>query len=173
MRADWRRTIVALVALALAAGCGKKEPEGVEFLGGLHSYMTPGEARKALKADREGWQIVDQTKPLPSDTRPLFTTLSVEVKPVAHLGYGGDITLLFYNSRLLKAQFYPDDFKGYSAALGGHGVYFGGKLEDRSIPDRKVWIGKEADGRMYVGWEDLRLRQEMNDWIAKYGQAGQ
>jgi hypothetical protein len=88
-------------------------------------------------------------------------------------GFTGDLVLTFYNDRLMKSQYYVPKIKDYLAvAASDKQVSLGNDLSGGIAPHTHVWIGKEADGRTYLGMEDEILRQQMDDWILRYSQAG-
>jgi hypothetical protein len=81
----------------------------------------------------------------------------------------GRLVLHFYNDRLMRTQFFPQKMDEYRAALArGDSINFNDQQESFIDPATKVWIGKDANGAVYVGWVDKNLKAEMDDWIKKY-----
>lgn len=158
---------ITMLLLALAA-CSRPGPRSTPLFGELESYQSPGDIRHKLNAG-ERWQVINERVPLPTDTRPRFHTLHVRVREINHLGVPGELELYFFNDRLMRTFFYPVDLASYRAALGaGANIAFPREGSMRRDPATKIWVGKTAEGRSYVGWEDLNLLAEHNAWIAEY-----
>jgi hypothetical protein len=112
--------------------------------------------------------VIEDRKPLTSDTRPRFQIYTIAV-PYFHRGVQGRLVLHFFNDRLMRTQFYPQDIDAYESALfAQESVNFNDQKESFISPATKVWIGKDEKGAKYVGWVDKNLKAEMDDWIKKY-----
>jgi hypothetical protein len=48
------------------------------------------------------------------------------------------------------------------------GISFTRQGDARIEPTTRVWIGKARDSRSYIGWIDLELERQQEEWIEKY-----
>lgn len=143
--------------------------ERTKLMNGLESYMSIDEARGKLSA----WEVLEQRSLKPNDKRPPFNIYRVAVKSYSHLGVAGELQLEFFNSRLVSTWFYPEDFNRYIALLKNEeGIVFqesrDGTKEATTAPYTRTWTYKDYKELQYVGWEDTRLRDELNLWIKRY-----
>src|SRR5262245_49232703 len=104
----------------------------------------------------------------PDDKRPphSFIHLSGEFQD---LGNSGRLMLIFYNGRLMEAEFSPSGGNGYLSALRKSGAPM------PSAPGKDLRISRHTDFRyQYVQgtitcyWADTPLEQVWNDWVEKY-----
>jgi hypothetical protein len=175
-----RRFIKLAVSLAISSlllACGKKQeaevpkPDPTPLFKPAVSYWNFDKAQREFKL--KNWDTLEDRKPLVSDKRPPFRMLIIRVPSYQDHGFTGDLVLTFYNDRLMKTQYYVPKIKEYVTAAGGdQQVSLGNDLSGAIAPHTHVWIGKEADGRTYLGMEDEILKQQMDDWILRYSQAG-
>jgi hypothetical protein len=115
------------------------------------------------------WDTLEDRQPLVSDKRPPFRIVVIRVPDFKDHGFNGSLVLQFYNDRLMKTQFYVGDMKGYlRAAAASQQVSLGNDSSGHIPPHTRVWVGKEEDGREYLGMEDEILLQQMKDWIGRY-----
>ncbi len=162
-------TVVVVTALAVLLGCGKKsqdtlpKPEPTPLFKPAVSYWNLEKTKKELGL--QNWETVEDRQPLVSDKRPPFRMLVIRVPDYIDHGFTGSLVLWFYNDRLMKTQFYVPNIKQYANASG---ISVGSDMSGGISPHTHVWIGKEADGRTYLGMEDEVLKQQMDDWIVRY-----
>jgi hypothetical protein len=159
------------VLLVMALACGKKsdlpEPEPTSLFKPAMSYWSLDKAKHELRFN--SFDTIEDRQPLVSDRRPLFHLLVIKVPNFKDNGFTGDLVLWFYNDRLMKTQFYVPKMKDYlNVAASTQQAYVGGDNSGGIAPHTHVWIGKEQDGREYLGMEDEILKKQMNDWINRY-----
>jgi hypothetical protein len=131
------------------------------------SYWNFEKTRRELGYNN--WDTLEDRQPLVSDQRPAFRIVVIRVPGYKDHGFSGDLVLQFYNDRLMKTQYYVADMKGYlSAAAEDEQVSLGSDKSGHIAPHTHVWLGKEQDGREYLGMEDEILMQQMKDWISRY-----
>lgn len=157
--------------LAMLLACGKKsdepKPDPTPLFKPAVSYSSFEKTKHDLGL--KTWETVEDRQPLVSDKRPPFRLLVIRVPEYQDHGYTGSLVLWFYNDRLMKTQFYVPKVKEYLNAAGGdQQVSLGSDLSGGISPHTHVWIGKEGDGRTYLGMEDEVLSQQMKDWIERY-----
>ena len=76
--------------------------------------------------------------------------------------------MAFFNQRLIQTIFYPADFEVYLKNLArDRGIRFSVLKRTLSLfssnrlyPHTSVWVGRDHEGRDYVGWEDRKLANE-------------
>ena len=168
-----RTRVAAVLVLVLAsAACSKKDkpdPKPSELMSPLESYQSVKDVQGDLKIKGDAWEVIEDRKPLVSDTRPLFQTYTVALPTYFHRGVQGRLVLHFYNDRLMRTQFYPQDMDAYRSALEREDkLTFDDQQETFIDPATKVWVGKDDKGAKYVGWVDKNQKAEMDDWIKKY-----
>ncbi len=160
--------IVAVLLLTAAlAGCRSSGGTPSRLMGKTYSYQSLQRVQRVTGI--RTWQTLEDRRPLPSDTRPPFRILTISVAGYYDLGYVGELQMTFFNDRLMRVAFYPQDIEGYKRAVESEqGFQFsaeGGANVDR---DTHVWVGKDQNDRMYVGWEDKTLKREYDAWVRQY-----
>ncbi len=162
---------VILCLLLLAVGCTRKgegpSPKPSRLFKPTFSYWSFEKTKDKL--DLKNWEVLEDRRPLASDERPRFQMLQIKVSGYTDSGFKGDLVLSFYNDRLMKTQFYVADINEYvKAAQTEQNFGLGKDLSGEIAPSTHIWIGKEADGRSYLGMEDRVLTEQMKDWIRQY-----
>ena len=112
-----RNPAVACVAwlLCIAMACSSKGP--TVLCDGFQSYSSPQEVRNHLRASGIATPWRETTGGLPSsDPRPPFRTLSIS-GPYVLSGIEGNLELVFYNDRLISAQFSTQKGRDLLAAM--------------------------------------------------------
>lgn len=162
--------VVAVLAMTLACTRDPNQgpkPKPSRLFHPMFSYWSLEKVQK--KAGIDKWEVLDDRRPLSSDTRPKFHLLQIKVADYTDAGYKGDLVLWFYNDRLMKTQFYVADIKEYlKVAQEEQKFGLSSDLSGDVSPSTRIWVGKDADGRTYLGMEDRVLITEMNNWIMKY-----
>ncbi len=162
---------VILCLLAMTVACTRKgdepSPKPSRLFKPMFSYWSFEKVKDKL--DLKDWEVLEDRRPLASDERPKFQMLQIKVKGYTDSGFKGDLVLSFYNDRLMKTQFYVADIKEYvKAAQSDQNFGLGTDLSGEIAPSTHIWIGKEADGRSYLGMEDRVLTDRMKAWIRQY-----
>jgi len=171
--------ILILAAGPMAASCTALRPEtftdradvSSPLLGSLPSYATVDDIRQ--RHGSGAWTVVGNSHLPTGDPRPRFDMVRVSIPGYVHLGHRGDLELTFFNDRLSSAWFYPDDDRGYLAALARDGVEVAEsdwETEPAVVvaPYTRVWTTRDFRGRVYVGWDDSRLVEQQRRWIERY-----
>ncbi|ABF40162.1 hypothetical protein Acid345_1159 [Candidatus Koribacter versatilis Ellin345] len=175
-----RKTIViavAVVLLSLSLACSKKpvnpdepepqKPEPTPLFKPAMSYWSFDKTKQTL--GYTNWEIVEDRRPLVSDRRPPFRLVVIKVPNFKDGGYTGDLVLWFYNDRLMKTQFYVQNLKEYLPhAEGDQGMMMSNEGSTFISPHTRVWAGKDADGKTYLGMQDEILKNKMDDWVLRY-----
>ena len=164
---------LALVLLAVLCilGCrGKNEPKSTKLMPPLYSGYSQQKVQRELNLKPGDWEVLEDRLPLTSDQRPPFRILTISRQGFAKFGASGELVMTFYNDRLMTTLFYPTDLAALRMALGREaGISFSQQGDARIEPTTRVWIGKARDGRSYIGWIDLELERQQDEWIEKYG----
>ena len=170
---------VTITMVAVLLACGKKaseepplpKPDPTPLFKPAMSYWNFERTRREM--GYKTWEMVEDRRPLVSDKRPPFRLIVIRVPEFKDHGVTGSLVLWFYNDRLMKTQFYVPNMKDYLNVAGSdQRVSLGNEGSGGIPPHTKVWVGKEEDGRTYLGMEDQILKQQMDDWIVRYSQAG-
>ncbi len=122
------------------------------------------------KLNGGSFEVIEDRTPLPSDTRPAYRLLVISKKDARVDGQAGELVLTFFNDRLMTSQFYSADVAAARAAVEA-GERFSLSGGDAHIqPSTRVWVGKDENGRSYIGWIDKALQGEQDAWLKQYGQ---
>ncbi len=130
------------------------------------SYQSVAHVRRALAAP--SWEVVEDSHLGANDRRPRFDIYTVCLKGFVHLGQEGELSLHFFNDRLMESRFFPNDVDAFLAALANAGVDLRKQSEATAPPHTRLWTAMDYEKRKYVGWEDVRLADEMKYWIKRY-----
>src|SRR5512140_3447476 len=93
---------IILVLLAVTLACTRDPKEGPKpkpsrLFHPMFSYWSLEKVQK--KAGIKDWQVLEDRRPLTSDTRPKFHLLQIQVSGFTDGGFKGDLVLWFYNDR--------------------------------------------------------------------------
>jgi hypothetical protein len=160
-----------LLALACVPGCrGKDEFKPSKLIAPLASGYSLKKVQRELKLNSGDWEVLEDRRPLTSDQRPEFRILTISRQSFAKFGTSGQLVMTFYNDRLMTTLFYPTDMEALRSGLAREaGINFSTQGDARIEPTTRVWIGKARDGRSYIGWIDLELERQQDEWLDKYG----
>ncbi len=162
-------TVATILTLLALAACKKDEFKPSKFAGPLYSGQSLETVERKLDLKPGDWDVLEDRKPLSTDKRPMFRIFTFSKKDFPLLNTPGkDLILSFYNDRLMTVQFYPYNLDSFKSALQADGVSLSGEGDSFVAPSTRVWVGKDAQGKMYVGFMDKALEAEHDDWIRKY-----
>lgn len=170
-----KKLFLCTIALALcfAVSCkrkGEKDFKPSKLAGELFSGQSLQTAERKLDMMAGNFDIIEDRTPLPSDTRPPYRLLVISKKNARIEGQSGELVLTFFNDRLMTSQFYPTDLAAARSAVeAGQKLSLGGG-DSHIQPSTRVWVGKDQDGRGYIGWIDKTLQGEQDAWVKQYGQ---
>jgi hypothetical protein len=170
MNTRTKLAIALAVTSLLLASCNKEgKPKPSKMMGSLNSYQSLQDVERKLEWKPGEWQVVEDRRPLNSDKRPPFRMFTLVRKNWLQWRNAGDLQLTFYNDRLMIVRFYPQNLNSFTSALSAEdSVAFSPQGDSRIEPSTRVWIGKDEEGKTYVGWIDKVLQGEMDDWLKKY-----
>jgi hypothetical protein len=169
-----RRTIAAfaiLIALTLLAACHKKDEfKPSKLVDPLYSGKSLEAVERDLNLKPGDWDVLEDRRPLTSDKRPPFRIFTISKKEFPVLGVSGEkLVMTFYNDRLMTVQFYPYNLDSFKAALASQdSVGFSRENDAFVAPSTRIWVGKDLDKHVYVGFIDRTLQDEYEAWIRKY-----
>jgi hypothetical protein len=168
-----KRLILCAMALVLLASCKRKGDENKfhpsPLAGELFSGQSLQTAERKLAMMAGNFDVLVDRTPLPSDTRPPYRLLVISKKNASIDGQPGELELTFFNDRLMTSQFYSDHMAAARAAVeAGDKLSLAGG-EAHIEPSTRVWVGKDENGRSYIGWIDKSLQAEQDAWIKQYG----
>ena len=175
-----------LVAVCLIACGDVPEPAAgrhspLELISGFWSYQSIGETKNRL-GPAVRWSVLDDT-PVPArGSCPRFDTFRLAVPNWGHLGEPGELWLDFVNDALYSVSFFPDRPDQYlellkragtelerlprTSELGAFVAFLASPVTSRFAFSARTWKATAYTGRVYIGWEDPRIREEMHAWIA-------
>ncbi|MDT8067610.1 MAG: hypothetical protein ROO76_05520 [Terriglobia bacterium] len=169
-----RRLLILIVATVLLLGissCRKKNFEPSKFAGDLYSYQSLETVERKLDLKPDDWDVLENRKPLSTDTRPMFRIFTFSKKDFPLLNTPGqNLIMTFYNDRLMTVQFYPYNMSAFKSALAADGTTLSSDGDSDIPPSTRVWVGKDAQGKLYVGFMDKKLEAEHDAWMARYSQ---
>ncbi len=162
--------IFVLLILLCVPGCRtKNEFKPSRLMPPLASGFSLRKVQRELNLKSGDWDVLEDRRPLSSDKRPPFQILTISRPGFTRFGATGELVMTFYNDRLMTTLFYPMDLDGLRTALAREaGISFSRQGDTRIEPTTRVWIGKARDGRSYIGWIDLELERQQDEWIEKY-----
>lgn len=115
------------------------------------------------------WEVIeDSGQDSSSDSRPPFRIYVVRLRDFHHLGTSGELKLKFFNDRLMSTLFFPIDYNVYVQHLK---PIYPGMPEEKRVqmqPFTEIMQGSDYLNRRYVSWADIRLKDELRIWIARY-----
>jgi len=163
--------MIAAALVLSGSACKKKEFEPSKMVGPLYSYQSLETVERKLDLKPGDWDILENRKPLSTDTRPMFRIFTFSKKDFPLLDTPGkNLIMTFYNDRLMTVQFYPYNISAFKSALAGDGVNLSAEGDAHIPPSTHVWVGKDDHGQLYVGFMDKVLEAEHDAWMAKYSQ---
>ncbi|MGD0479780.1 MAG: hypothetical protein ABSA42_06385 [Terracidiphilus sp.] len=136
---------------------------------GLYSGQSLQKVEDELDLKAGSFEILEDRTPLPSDARPPNRLLVISKKNARLEGQMGELELTFFNDRLMTAQFYPADIAAARAAVEAAQKLTLATGEAHIRPSTRVWVGKDENGRGYIGWIDKSLQAEQDAWVKQYG----
>ena len=161
---------MALILL-LALSCHRSAEEKFQpspMAGKLYSGQSLETVERKLDMMAGNFDILLDRTPLPSDARPPYRLLVISKKNARIEGQTGELVLTFFSDRLMTSQFYPSDMPATQAAVQAVQQLSGS--EGHIAPSTRVWVGKDENGRSYIGWIDKTLQAEQDAWVKQYGQ---
>jgi len=170
----YKRLFCCAVALSLLfGGCrrkSEKEFQPSKLSPELFSGQSLQTVERKLTMMAGDFDILVDRSPLPSDTRPPYRLLVISKKNARINGQSGELVLTFFNDRLMTTQFFSADLAAARAAVEAAERISLSGLEAHIEPSTRVWVGKDENGRGYIGWIDKKLQAEQDAWVKQYGQ---
>ena len=133
---------------------------------GFESYLSLEEVIPRLPSSMKPVVLEDSSLSL-GDQRPPFSIYSISVRGFRHIGHEGELKLVFFNNRLQETVFYPANPATYLAALKTSGIAL---LDGQELRrgNTVIWQAVDYQRRSYIGWADIRLRDQSRRWISRY-----
>ncbi len=166
-----RLRFLILMIASLLAGCWSnplvepgaiaRTPATLRF--GLTSYASPDEVR-SIMGNMSPEVILDDSPP--TGDCPPYDQLWLAFKDQQDLGHSGELYVGFINGRLWTVTFFPDDYDSYVSALSESGTALNSQGEFSPSANVHGRTDTAFDGRWYVDWEDVRLSEEMGNWMS-------
>lgn len=134
----------------------------------IQSYVTVENFLRQLDARSLTYEL-KRPKATNSSTasHPPFRVTTVKIDRFSDLGYTGELYVAFFNDRLASVRFYTLDIDGYRGQLlsqKGIDILTGPFV----FGSTRIWSATDHMGKMYIGWEDVRLAEEFDLWIKRY-----
>lgn len=177
--------LIVLLLFVLILGCQDKDRfESIQTLAPLMDGIASYQSLDDFKVGRGAAYVLEVTHDGSDDfsgsnTRPPFKFETVVVRDFEHLGHRGSLEVTFFNGRLAQTFFFPKNFDQYLEVLSfqtGSDVtvldldHLQGSYGESMLiqPHVRLFAAKDFEGNSYVCWEDERLIEEINLWIATY-----
>lgn len=141
-----------------------------KLINAIESYWSVEDLESYLTKRSLAWDLKRGQRPGLEDKRPPFIVDTVSIKNYPHLGFSGELVVEFFNNRLVGVRFFPRGIDKYIERLdSAENLDLARKREARVSEYTRVWIGEaNQERKKYVGWEDVRLSNEMKQWIKRY-----
>jgi len=159
--------IYVTVFVACVDEPGKQVRKPTPLLAGIESYQSFQEVQKHVLLAEVEWKVISQSKLSDKGFCPRFDNLTISV-PFTHLDHQGEAWFQFINEKLFATLFFPDDFSyAYRKDLEMKFGLFQDGDESELLPYTQIWIATMFNKGQYVGWEDKRLDEEIEQYILK------
>lgn len=162
-----KRLFFLLPAASLLLACSS-QGGSTQLWEDLPSYATVQSVKARLRnvASREGW-TEKADEPDPRDRRPPFRFVTL-VGPRESYGVPGELTVTFYNDRLMSTSF-KANCEDYLRALRGRGVAVPDAPSREVTLDRRSRFRYDQQGtNCRFLWVDPVLEQEWADWVKEH-----
>ncbi len=135
---------------------------------GLTSYITFDEVKAKLQLQEGDFIIVENNNASEQPGIPPFDIFTIKIASAQIADHNGGLVLSFFNSRLMEMRYYPNEIDDFVEKIS---------LDPKALrelggfmiePYTKAWISKDYQGKYYVGWIDIRLRDQFNTWIKNF-----
>ena len=93
---------------------------------------------------------------------PVETSIALMAQVAPHLREGAVVTDVGSTKAAFAAAARPAIEAGSKVSLAAG--------EAHIEPSTRVWIGKDENGRSYIGWIDKTLQAEQDAWVKQYGE---
>ncbi|MBW8000657.1 MAG: hypothetical protein FVQ80_01370 [Planctomycetes bacterium] len=141
---------------------------GEKLFDEFESYKSSSQIKASIP-DNYLWQVIEDSNSAINDTRPPCNGPVVSLKSYRYNGYSGELVLVFFNDRLMRCVFYPEDVERFEKFLIKN-------LKIKKLFGKKVSISRnirlsyhvDYKNRPYFSWEDKRLQKEEDAWIMRY-----
>jgi hypothetical protein len=160
--------IVLLTLAGLLAACSSSKKGPTKLWEDLPSYAPQVQVRERLHLDpsKGGWVTQYDQPDAKGSQHYLFARM---IGPRESYGVSGELTLTFYNDRLMSTSFNAN-CEDYMGALRGRAVTL------PQAPSRDVTLDVRTQFRYYEQgtncrflWTDPQLEQEWKDWSKNHG----
>jgi hypothetical protein len=94
--------------------------------------------------------------------------LVISKKDVRLNGAAGELVLSFLNNRLMTAQLYVANLAQARASVEAAQQISLASGSSFIEPSTHIWVGRDRQGRNYIGWIDKTLQAEQDAWIRQY-----
>lgn len=166
-RRPWHPALMLSAAVLLACsvrepGSGATRPYDMGL--GLRSYDSPERVREVFQVTPV---VIADEKVAAQDRCPRLDQLSLEFPDRVDRGMTGRARATFVNGKLVDLRFFPVDYDGYISSLKETGAALltaPGDLDTES--GVHSWTAS-APGGSYIGWEDVELKKEVQDWVRR------
>lgn len=139
------------------------------LIDGFASYQSVEGVKKRLEQAALFWQVLEDSHLGQKDRRPPFNIYTISVRGYTHLSCAGELIFYFFNDRLMETRFFPDEPHEYISSLKKHfGASFQETNEVQVAQYARMWLASDYTKRQYVGWQDVRLAEEQQQWIKNY-----
>ncbi len=175
LRQPYSYVVLKCLLFCLLAGCQgnytftsfvKVEKERTKLINGIESYQNIVEFKGFLSHSSYQWEASEDP---PSTSSPPFHQAVVTIRDYSHLGFTGELYVIFFNNRLYSTIFYPPDIEKYIEVIEKTiGTKFNNDQELIMPPHTSVRIATDYKGRKYINWSDVRLDKEVDLWIDLY-----
>jgi hypothetical protein len=159
-------SLLMSVSLSLQS-CTDRGAGTTKLCGEFRSYETKDEAQVSLRqrSDAKAWKEEIKASD-PKDRREhfQFTTLS---GPFDLFGSTGQLKLVFYNNRLMSAEFSPKNPDEFLARLRKQGEAVPTRAQEEITTDRRTRVEYyvDPDRSMRFMWSDPKLEDEWQQWV--------
>ncbi len=139
----------------------------------IESYSTIEEIKEYFGKRSYKYELLANDSFRGDEYRAPFIINTIHIEGYMNRGITGTLDVSFFNDRVIETTFYPSDFENYLKVLSKE---LDKELNiDSSVmlsPNTELWVGvrylsREGAEKKCVSWIDIRLDDEMGQWIKK------
>lgn len=155
-------------------------PNPVDLMPPLRSYSSVADVEAILKQAEYGWRKSEIRTPATPDHPPRNLD-TIVANGYRHLDVAGELTLDFFNDRLMEAAFIPSDPQAYVQQLRRQGIRASRNENGRAelirghqrlasnVELAVTEVGRNIGTTPRIIWQDLRLIAQRDEWDQVYG----
>lgn len=147
----------------------RKITNSTQLIEPFNSLTSPSQAENILKSGNYAFMVLENSRLNDGDKRPKFNILTWKIEKFEHLGTKGNLTISFFNEKMVSTRFYPSDVSGYIDVLSKkYDLDFKTDTTTSIPPKTGLHYYKDLEDKFYIEWQDEELQEQVDEWIKNY-----